>query len=220
MSSTLANIQGADFPDDDDGGPMALWDWRRQVALLYADVRMGADPQQAWRHWRSIRDRLFKMHKQSPLEAREQWAFEALPYFPYDESLRMRATLLPTKGPIVTINAGGDGAVRMHAFARTVGLRDRLGGELTLFWLACYGGGVFLPFADSTNGHETYGAGRYLLDTIKGADLGCDGTGDAILDFNFAYNPSCSYSPRYQCPLAPPSNRLPRPVRAGEKTLL
>jgi len=81
----------------------------------------------------------------------------------------------------------------------------------------CYGGGVFLPFADATSGRETYGAGRYLLDTIKGADLGAVPDGQAVLDFNFAYNPSCAYSNRYVCPLAPRGNRLPAPVRAGEQ---
>ena len=87
--------------------------------------------------------------------------------------------------------------------------------RLALYWLEAYGGGVFLPFRDSTSGSETYGAGRYLLDTVKGADLG-EEKGRLVLDFNFAYNPSCSYDPRWACPLAPPENRLPVPIRAGE----
>ena len=61
-------------------------------------------------------------------------------------------------------------------------------------------------------------AGRYLLDTIKSADLGAAPDGRTVLDFNFAYNPSCAYSDRYVCPLAPRANRLPAPVRAGEMT--
>ena len=60
--------------------------------------------------------------------------------------------------------------------------------HLELFWLEGYGGGVFLPFRDATSGGETYGAGRYLLDTVKGADLG-EEEGRLVLDFNFAYNP-------------------------------
>ena len=55
-----------------------------------------------------------------------------------------------------------------------------------------------------------------LLDTIKGADLGADG-GRLVLDFNFAYNPSCAYDARWACPLSPPANRLPVAVEAGEK---
>ena len=76
---------------------------------------------------------------------------------------------------------------------------------------------MFLPFADATSGRETYGGGRYLLDTIKGADLGQDAEGRAVLDFNFSYNPSCAYSARFVCPLSPRGNRLPGAVRAGER---
>ena len=82
--------------------------------------------------------------------------------------------------------------------------------------IAVYGGGVFIPFRDGTSGSETYGAGRYLLDTVKGADLG--GTGDRlVLDFNYAYHPSCAYDPRWSCPLAPRANWLTVPVRVGER---
>jgi uncharacterized protein len=68
---------------------------------------------------------------------------------------------------------------------------------------------------DDTSGDETYGGGRYLLDTVKGADLGSTDEG-LVLDFNFAYNPSCSYNERWICPLAPAKNRVEAPVRAGE----
>ena len=106
------------------------------------------------------------------------------------------------------------------AFER-VGVADfRLGDadcELELYWLDAYGGGLFVPFGDATSGDETYGAGRYLLDTVKGADLGMDGD-RLVLDFNLAYNPSCAYDPRWACPLTPPANRLEIAVRAGERT--
>ena len=88
--------------------------------------------------------------------------------------------------------------------------------SLEVAWLAAYGGGVFLCFRDATSGRASYGGGRYLLDTVKGADLGDDG-GRLVLDFNFAYNPSCSYDPSWVCPLAPPANRLAVAVEAGEK---
>jgi len=105
----------------------------------------------------------------------------------------------------------------MTAFARTRGLAAALGGELTLFWIGGYGGGVFLPFRDGTSGRETYGGGRYLLDGIKGADLGSAPDGRMVLDFNFAFHPSCAHQPVWTCPLAPPENRLPAPVRGGER---
>jgi hypothetical protein len=83
---------------------------------------------------------------------------------------------------------------------------------------ASYGGGVFLPFRDTTAGTETYGAGRYLLDTLKSADHGTDpATGELILDFNMAFHPSCAHDPRWSCPLAPPESRLAVAVRAGER---
>jgi hypothetical protein len=89
-------------------------------------------------------------------------------------------------------------------------------GRLTLYWIMGYGGGVFLPFRDATCGHSTYGGGRYLLDTIKGADLGRAGT-QIILDFNYAYHPSCTYHHRWVCPLAPMENRLTVPIPVGEQ---
>ena len=52
---------------------------------------------------------------------------------------------------------------------------------------------------------------------MKGADLGTSDDGARlVLDFNHAYNPSCSYDPRWSCPLAPPENRIDVPVTAGE----
>ena len=201
----------------DRGGFESLWDWRRRVAGLYADIRAEQDPQRAWMHWRTVRDAMFRDHLQSPIEAGS--GFKGLDVFPYDPALVFHVKHSPiTDAPIETFQAGADGLVDMQPFARSQGLQAMLGGELTFYWLLGYGGGVFLPFADATNGRDTYGAGRYLLDTIKGADLGSTPEGLTVLDFNFAYNPSCAYSPRYVCPLAPPANRLPMPVMAGERT--
>ncbi len=197
----------------------ALWDWRRQVAALYAAVRAEPDAELAWRYWRRTRDALYRTHPQTPIDPQPLAGFEGLPFFPYDKALRFLVHLdLLTDQTEERFTAGADGEIRMRPFARTAGLRETLGAELTLYWLLGYCGGVFLPFSDATSGRETYGAGRYLLDTIKSADLGSAGDGRTVLDFNFAYNPSCAYSPRWVCPLAPAANRLPRPVRAGEKT--
>ena len=161
---------------------------------------------------------MFRNHAQTPLAFGARGNFSGLAYFPYDPSLRFRVATTPvaTSGALA-LPGGADGMVRMRPFARTEGLADQLGGEVTLFWIMGYGGGVFLPFADETSGRETFGAGRYLLDTIKGADLGKDAAGRLVLDFNFAYFPSCAYSPRWVCPLAPEENRLPSAIRAGER---
>jgi uncharacterized protein (DUF1684 family) len=98
----------------------------------------------------------------------------------------------------------------------------RLGdlGSLDVWWLGSYGGGVFLPVKDALAGTETYGGGRYLLDSVKGADLGGDvRDGVLVVDLNFAYNPSCAYDPAWVCPLAPLGNTLGVPTRAGELSL-
>ena len=189
-----------------------LWDWRRRIADLYAAVRTAADPESAWRLWRDTRAELFANHAQTPLEQGS-----ALPsYFDYDPTLRLAVHLTSASGAAFQLSAGQDGDVAVTPFARTIGLSDRLGAELTIYWIGGYGGGAFLPFLDATGGTQTYGGGRYLIDSIKGADLGIDGDGRTVLDFNFAYNPSCFYSSRWICPLAPRSNRLPAAVRAGE----
>ena len=90
--------------------------------------------------------------------------------------------------------------------------------RLGVYWMAGYAGGLFLPFRDATNNHETYGAGRYLLDTAKSADLGPGREPDSlVLDFNFAFHPSCAFDPRWSCPLAPLENILDLRIEAGER---
>jgi len=196
---------------------VALWDWRRRVAELYAQIRT-TEPHAAWQLWRNTRDELFRDHPQSPLEPAQRNDFPGLSYFPYDPSLRVLVGLAPSRrGEAASIELGRDGLITLAPFARTEGLARMFGGELTLYWIEGYGGGVFLPFKDGTSSADTYAGGRYLLDTIKGADLGCTSDGRAILDFNFAYQPSCSYSTQWVCPLAPTENMLPAAIRGGER---
>ena len=77
-------------------------------------------------------------------------------------------------------------------------------------------GGLFLPVRDGTAGESSYGGGRYLLDTAKGADLGSDQS-TLTVDLNFPYHPSCRYSDAWQCPPASDGNRIAAAVRAGER---
>jgi uncharacterized protein (DUF1684 family) len=211
--TTVAPVDAAQASHD---AALSLWEWRREVFELYGRVRADA-PRAGWELWRHTRDRLFREHPQTPLEADQRADFVGLPLFPYDPGLRFEVETRPVASATPhRVDAGKDGALTLTPFAVTDGLRAVLGGELTLFWIGGYGGGVFLPFRDGTSGHETYGGGRYLLDTIKGADLGRTAEGRLILDFNFAYNPSCSYSDLWVCPLSPPENTLPASIRAGE----
>ena len=197
---------------------MDLLDWKRRVAELYAQVRSEPRPEKAWRRWREVRDELFRWHPQSPIPPAERSSFVRLSYFDYNPAARVAAQVEPADPQTHEIATSTDSS---YAFTR-VGIAhfDLKGSSvaLELYWLEGYGGGLFVPFRDATAGSATYGAGRYLLDTVKGADLGTDDRGRLVFDFNFAYNPSCAYDPKWVCPLAPPPNRLDVPIEAGERT--
>jgi uncharacterized protein len=195
---------------------LELLDWKRRVFGAYAEARAADDPAAAWRQWRDTRDELFRDHPQSPLSTDGRRAFGGLSFFDYDPAFRTSGEVVAADGAVREVDASGGEVVRFRRFGA---VRFELAGtaqELALYWLDAYGGGVFLPFRDATAGQQTYGGGRYLLDTVKGADLG-EEDGRIVLDFNFAYNPSCSYDPRWVCPLSPPENRLGIPVLAGER---
>ena len=198
------------------GGELDLLDWRRRVASLYTEIRATEDPEKAWWRWREVRDELFAWHPQSPLTDEAHTGFKGLSYFDYDPAYRITARIEPAEAERIELpgSAGATfGATRIAKAAFRLGGDDL---ELGMYWLEGYAGGLFVSFRDGTSGRETYGACRYLLDTVKGADLGGAGE-ELLLDFNFAYNPSCSYDPRWACPLAPPDNRLSIEIRAGER---
>jgi uncharacterized protein (DUF1684 family) len=193
-----------------------LVDWRRRVGDLYRISGPAAIVR-----FRQQRDELFRTHPQSPIEPDERASFKGLRYFPYDAAYRVQARFEPADGSELLIDTGGeDGAVR---YRRAGHLDFRFQNEpcrLTVLSLVQYAGGLFVPFRDTTSRHETYGGGRYLFDTAKDTDglvlEVTPGSADVVVDFNYAYNASCAYSPRWACPLAPPENYLTVPVRAGE----
>ncbi len=193
-----------------------LADYRRGVADLYAAVRSSLDPARAWATWRIGRDALFASHSQSPVPFDQRGGFRESPFFGYDPALRVLADVDPIDDEVSLIDNSGDGTTRFVRFgvARTEIHSEPI--ALDLYWLDSYGGGVFLPFRDLTSGTLTYGGGRYLLDGAKGADLGRQ-DGALVLDFNFSYHPSCVWDDRWSCPLAPPGNRIPIEIRAGER---
>ncbi len=204
------------------GDPLALAHWRRTVAEIYAAVRKAppAGQASAWEVFRVARNDLFKSHPQTPLTAGQRAQFSSLAYFPYDPAWRVVATLdREVERETLAVELPAEG---LFHYTRVARVRFKVEGReavLDLFWIEGYGGGLFLPFRDATNGVQTYGGGRYLYDAIKGADLGssADGTGQLLLDFNYAYNPSCAYNEQWVCPLAPVENWLSFPVEAGEK---
>jgi uncharacterized protein (DUF1684 family) len=180
------------------------------------------DPGVALAHWRAVRETLFREHAASPVPAANRATFQASHFDP-DPALRFEVTVEPAPPPapgafaLELPNSGTD----TLSFARVgrIAIPFPEGARtLSVFWMAGYAGGLFIPFRDATNGDETYGAGRYLVDAAKSADLGGDpAAGTLIIDFNFAYQPSCAFDPRWACPLAPPENRLDIPIRAGER---
>jgi uncharacterized protein len=191
-----------------------LWNYRRHVHEMYREVRLGGPGAKIRDAWIEARDRLFATHPQSPIEDLD--AFEGLPYFPYDPAWRTTGILIATDDSEMSLEHSADGTTRFVKIGEVSFESGGHDGTLEVLWLDAYGGGVFIPFRDETNGTSTYGGGRYLLDTVKGADLGHDGD-ELVLDFNYAYHPSCVYSYRWSCPLAPPANRLPFAVEAGER---
>jgi hypothetical protein len=198
---------------------LSLLDWRRRVHRLYARIRAEPDPPTAHELWRLGRDELLGGHPDTPLLPEQRARFAGAPVAPYDPALRFEVEPDPDVEPRrLEVQTGSDGVV---PFERIAVLRLPGLGDLDVWWLASYGGGVFVPVKDALAGTETYGGGRYLLDTVKGADLGGEidpatGRGALVVDLNFTYNPSCAYDPAWACPLAQPGNTLAAPVRAGE----
>jgi uncharacterized protein (DUF1684 family) len=190
-------------------------DWRRRVFALYAEIRDATDLPAAHDLWRRTRDELFAEHPSSPLLPGDRANFSGLPTRPYESGWRFELPLLPAPDARLQVETGTDGTV---PFER-IGLVDVPGvGTLDVWRLTSYGGGIFVPVKDGRAGapRGTYGGGRYLIDTIKGADLG-RGSADLVLDFNFAYNPSCAYDPAWACPLAPPGNTVLVDIPVGER---
>lgn len=197
-------------------GLLDLADYRRKVHAIYSGVRDRRIPVgQRWSYWVQARDELIGHHPQSALSREQQAEFTGLTYYAYDAALRFLVDVDSHVAPdILEIPLQTDGSFRMQRIGRlNFAIQDQPV-SLSLFRILGYAGGLFLPFRDP--GEESYPGTRYLLDTIKGADLGME-QGRLVLDFNFAYNPSCAYHPRWRCPLAPAENWLTVAINAGEK---
>lgn len=197
-------------------GELELAGWRREVSALYGAVRAEGDPERAHKRWREGRDDLFRTHPQSPLSEGHPLRESGLPYWPYDPRLRFELEIESPPAPTeISLPSGADGDTTMRLVGR-VSLPAPLDATLDAWWLHQYAGGLFLPVRDGTAGNASYGGGRYLLDTAKGADLGGSATA-LVVDLNFLYHPSCRYDDAWQCPLAQPGNTIAASIRAGER---
>jgi uncharacterized protein (DUF1684 family) len=190
-------------------------DWRRRVFALYESVRAQDDPAQAHKVWQTGRDELLKTHPASPVE--EPSTYGGPEIGAYRPELRFDVAIDNDVGPVRwEVPSATDGVI---PFSRIGVVHLPEVGDLDVWWLESYGGGLFVPVKDALAGKLTYGGGRYLIDTVKGADLGGDfRAGRLVIDLNFAYNPSCAYSARWTCPLAPKTNTVAVEVPVGELT--
>ncbi len=150
---------------------------------------------------------------ESPVPAERRGTFAPLVYFPVDEQYRVPAALTVSRDDSVIEMSTSTGNPRRMRRIGTLAFRLK-GQALTLTAFAeaddtqLYR--LFVPFGDLTNGTETYQGGRYL-------DLDRTASGVYDLDFNRGYHPFCVFNPSYECPVPPRENRLPLPIRAGEK---
>jgi uncharacterized protein (DUF1684 family) len=196
-----------------------LADWRRRVASLYDAMRRDRRAAQIRLvGFRAGKDQLFADHPSSPMPAAARRNFRGLAYWRHDPALRFTAALEPDPdAPRLDVpNSGKAPAMPFSRIGWVSFDVDGGRGRLAVYWLNEYAGGIFIPFRDATSGRETYGGGRYVWDSAKGADLGSTGN-ELLLDFNYAYHPSCVYDPTWSCPLAPEENWLSMPIAAGER---
>ncbi|CAN5747856.1 DUF1684 domain-containing protein [soil metagenome] len=189
-----------------------LLDFRRRVHELYGRVRAAVDTTTGHRIWVEGRDRLLREHPTSPVPPAARARYPGADVAPYDPAYRF---VVPVDTDVEQapreVSTGTDGVVSLELAGRV----DLTGlGRLELWWLGGYGGGLFLPLRDTSE--CSYGGGRYVLDTVKGADLGGDAAG-LVVDLNFAYQPSCAYDEAWACPLPGPGNAVGVPVPVGER---
>jgi hypothetical protein len=202
-----------------------LYDYRSRVGAMYRAraqaILAGEDAVSVWERFHQAKEDLFAHHPQSALDEKQRRNFQGLHYFPYNPAMCVIAVVdtnvLPTQ---LTVPMNADESMTITTAGHLHFIVENQPVALSFYWLNIYGGGLFLPFRDTTSPAQSYGGGRYLFDTIKGADFlsapGTSGLERIVLDFNYAYNPSCAYNDQWVCPLAPLENRLNVPISAGE----
>jgi uncharacterized protein (DUF1684 family) len=135
--------------------------------------------------------------------------FEGLGLFPFDPGMVVEATVRPAAAEARIPIANVTGHIEQQRLAATLVFElDGVAAELQA--MPAGNDGLFVVFADGTNGRETYGGGRFLL-------VPPPRDGRTTIDFNRAYFPPCAFTAFATCPMPPASNRLSRRVEAGER---
>ncbi len=163
--------------------------------------------------WRKEKDKFFMYAYDSPIPHETRHEFKGLAYYPYDSKFRVIAKIRHVKSDEIIQMVTSKNTTQPY---RKIGyLEFAIDGKnckLAAYkraWVNEDDKHIFIPFRDATSGKETYGAGKYL--DIEESE-------NYILDFNSAYNPFCTYSEDYVCPLPPRENWLSVEIKAGEKT--
>lgn len=160
--------------------------------------------------FRARRDDFMRANEHSPLTENQRKNFVPLEYFPEDPDLALILEVdkdIPTD-PVELPTTTGETRPYIP-FGRITFEVDGQPATLTVF-REPERGRLILPFRDTTNDKETYGAGR-TVDPQERPD------GRLSVDFNYAYGPYCQYNDNWVCTIPPMQNWLRIPIRAGEK---
>ncbi len=161
-------------------------------------------------------DDFMASHPQSPLDEAQRAAFTGLNYYPENPALAFVADVerFADDEPLIEMETN-TGEIRPYRrWGRFTFTVDGEEAALTIF-SDPHGHDFFMPFRDATSGSETYGSGRYMDNHRPALQQLSDN--QVMVDFNYAYNPYCAYSPYFSCPLPPRENWLNVPIRAGER---
>jgi len=162
-------------------------------------------------------NQFMKTHPASPIDHDHQHDFKGLSYYEPNDSLILEVDVerLAEDEPLVEMQTSTGDSQEYRRWGLISFEVDGETSSLTIY-SDVQGQDFFLPFKDKTNGQDTYGAGRYLDNHRPGIER--VGPDRLEIDFNYAYNPYCAYSPSFSCPLPPRENWLRVPIHAGEKT--
>ena len=166
-------------------------------------------------HFRRDKNQSFRQSEESPLEAAQKASFDSLKYYPGDPAFIPHADISRTETPDTTLLQTSDNKAEKYLNWGVVKFRINNSPQQLRLYVKANGRDsiLFIPFTDLTNGHETYGGGRYLDASIPKLN-----ETEIELDFNRAYNPYCAYNGAYSCPVPPAENRLTVAIPAGEKS--
>lgn len=165
--------------------------------------------------FRRGKNRAFRQSDASPLPLAQRARFDSLKYYPGDPAFVPHADVVRSEKPDTTLIQMSDNKAEKYLNWGLAKFTVNDSPQQLRLYLKAIGTDttLFVPFTDLTNGHDTYGGGRYLdVPVPKRSET------EITLDFNRAYNPYCAYNNGYSCPVPPAANRLTVPIPAGEKS--